>query len=99
MIKLYKRHADGSIDYREAWVDGDEIIEHWGRIGGRGASRRHRRDPNREGHADVGRVLSSASADGYVTLPLDEHRQLVVECKLSGWGSGQDLAKRHAVED
>ena len=99
MIKLYKRTTAGQLDYHEAWMDGDEIVEHWGRVGDRGEQRTHAPVPGSTADAAIERVLASARANGFAPLRNGDLRWLLVEYPVDGMGTSVDLQKRHALED
>lgn len=98
MIKLYK-HGASRLLFHEAWVEDGAIVEHWGAIGDRGATRRHRLDPSRAEQASLEAVLAPAVAQGFAPIPMEEHHVLLVEYPVQGMGTGVDVAKRHALED
>lgn len=99
MIKLYKRNWAGRLDYHEAWVAGGEVVEHWGRVGTRGESRRHPLDPSRDETGKLEAVLAAARGRGFEEID-DEHQQvLLVQYAITGMGTSMDLEKRHALED
>ena len=98
MIRLYTR-INGILHYHEAWSSGDEIIEHWGIAGERGETKTHKLPKNADRGAAVAAVLEKAMADGYV--PIDEigEATLLIEYPVDGFGTPQDLQKRHALEN
>ena len=98
MIKLYKRHSDGTVDYHEAWIDGRTIIEHWGKAGTQGETRIHS-IKSRATQSELERVLQGARREGFAEVDLDEHRRLLVEYPIHGMGTTEDLDKRHRLED
>jgi len=99
MIKLYKRNWAGRRDYHEAWVSGDEVVEHWGRLGTRGESRRHPVDPSRDEAGNLEMVLAAARARGFAELDDDKQQVLLVQYEIEGIGTPADLEKRHAAEE
>lgn len=99
VIKLYKRVDATRLHFHEAWIQEDDVVEHWGAVGDRGASRRHRLDPSKDERATLEAVLASASTKGFAPIPIEEHRVLLVEYAVQGMGTVVDLEKRHAVED
>lgn len=99
MIKLYRRENGRIVAYHEAWLDGRKVIEHWGRIGERGSVTEHRCKWRLSGDANVERVLSKAREQGFSPIEDDEHRTLLVEYQIDGWGTDRDLQKRHRLEE
>jgi hypothetical protein len=98
MIKLYKRHANGVLAYHEAWINDQEITEHWGKVGTRGESRKHQ-SKSRAGNRDLEKILRPARQAGFVEIDMDEHRRLIVEYVVSDMGTSADLEKRHRFEE
>jgi hypothetical protein len=99
MRKLYKRRNDGVLLYNEAWLNGAEVIEHFGQAGTRGDTRTHKADARLNDDENVARVLTAAIKDGFTELDADDHRVLLVEYSVVGWGSTADLEKRHELEN
>jgi hypothetical protein len=99
MIKLY-RGKDGRVtEYHEAWVDGSDVVEHWGALGEEGSTREHPIDEKISERENVERVLASAISDGFEPITLDDHAVLLIEYPVEGIGNTADLDKRHALED
>jgi len=98
MIKLYKRHSDGTIEYHEAWIDGRKIIEHWGKLGTRGDTRIHK-IKSRVNQSELERVLHGARQEGFAEIDLDKHRRLLVEYPVQEMGTTEDLDKRCRLEE
>jgi hypothetical protein len=99
---LYKLSRDGSAAYyHEAWLDGasNKIIEHFGRIGTRGRTRRRLPDRSLGARENVERILAKAVADGFRPIDEEDRAWLIVEYEVDGWGSRADLEKRHRLED
>jgi hypothetical protein len=98
-FKLYRRVSPSELHYREAWYADGVVTEHWGRCGERGEAREH---PARN-ETDVAIVLSrlkkSARDAGYRPIPESRMKFLIVEYALDSWGSPDDLARRHKLED
>jgi hypothetical protein len=96
VIKLYKMRG-GTLHYREAWLDGAKVVEHWGAVGERGETKTHRRGEGDES-AILERVLAGARGDGFVEW--DEPTILLVEYAVDGKLAGpEELERRVAVED
>jgi hypothetical protein len=99
MLKLYiYNEKQACYYYDEAWVDGNEVVEHVGKVGTTGRVRRHPRDPGLPDDENVRRVLEPALRGGYREIPLEEHASLVIEYRIDGFGSAADLDKRHRLE-
>jgi hypothetical protein len=99
MMKLYRRENVHITAYHEAWIDGSKIVEHWGSLGERGEMREHPRNESMTSHEALVGVLKDALQNGYQPIPTEELVVLLVEYRIEGMGSGQDLDKRHALED
>lgn len=98
MIKLYKKEEDRTL-YWETWErDGTHTI-HWGELGTNGQSKEIRssifRDASKKVQADILKMRDQ----GFREIPLSDHDVLVIEFKIDGWGTSEDLKRRHKLED
>lgn len=98
MIKLYKKE-DKRWQYHEAWIGDGAIMEHWGIVGERGATREHPLASGGSPTAALRKVLQTAYDRGYGEVPLDEHAILLVEYAVDGFGTPEDLDRRHRLEE
>jgi predicted DNA-binding WGR domain protein len=98
MHKLYRR-IDGVLRYHEAWVAGQEIIEHWGLVGERGETATHQLPTKVNKENAVLDVLKAASDNGYVSADEIGECALLIEYTVAGMGSAEDLKKRQTLED
>jgi predicted DNA-binding WGR domain protein len=98
MLKLYSK-ADGKFRYHEAWVDDDGLVEHWGAVGTKGRTRTHPLNNTLAESTQVRRLLAPIRAAGFKPLRANQHRMLVVEYKIRGFGSSNDVRKRHKLQD
>jgi len=98
MVKLYKKEGGRRL-YREAWIAGDEIVEHWGtcREHGRSSSRALRDGESaKQAFTDF---TDRARELGYRLLPPSRQKMMVVQYPVEGFGGLDDLARRHAIEE
>lgn len=98
MIKLYKK-VDDQWNYHEAWVGDREITEHWGVVGDRGLTREHSIPSGQNESTALRAVLTNAYETGYEEVDLDDHAILLVEYAVDGFGTPEDLDKRHRLQD
>jgi hypothetical protein len=99
MIKLYRRVAQGQTRYHEAWVEGDVVVEHWGAIGERGATRRHPINLSLSEEENLEKVLGAARREGCRPIPIEDHAVLLIEYSVQGMGTAADVEKRHRLQD
>lgn len=97
MIKLYKKN-NARWHYHEAWVGDGKITEHWGIVGDRGSTREHPIPSGRSESAALRDVLEAAYAKGFEEVDLDDHSILLVEYAVDGFGTPEDLDKRHRLQ-
>ena len=98
MIKLYRR-CDGALHYHEAWVAGEGITEHWGKVGSRGQVREHPMPPHASEDDALESVLAGARASGYEPLAPDAHSVLLIEYRVDPpMGTPGDIEKRHRLQ-
>lgn len=97
-IKLYKRH-DGRLLYREAWIDGENVVEHVGVYGERGITSQHAASGPVRQREVINAIAAEAKADGFNVVPEARLVGLLVSKEISGAGTKNDLRRRHALED
>lgn len=99
MTKLYLRENGRITRYREAWIHGSNIVEHWGPLGQRGAASDTPRDRNLSDEQNIARCLDPWRAQGYA--PIERHEEWLIEViyRVNGFGTVVDLDKRHRLED
>lgn len=98
MIKLYKR-TDEVLRYHEAWLDGETIYEHWGIVGEQGETKEHRLPEGKDEEDAVLGVLRPAAEAGFRPIDKVDHATLLIEYAVDGMGTGEDVDKRHALEE
>ena len=98
MITLYRRDSLGRFEYREAWVVGGAVIEHWGAVGARGERRTV--DVGDTPPADaLARLAEEARAAGYDDLPPEAFSRIAIELPAFGRGGAADVARREALQE
>src|SRR5262245_45982765 len=97
MEKLYMR-VNGVLHYHEAWSDRGSVIEHWGVVGERGNTREVAPAEGASAAGAVAGVLRPAREAGFAPIDRQDHRRLIVEYAVAGFGTPADLGKRHALE-
>jgi hypothetical protein len=100
MKKLYQLDEGGRPSlYHEAWVDGDSVVEHFGRLGTQGEAKTHRPGWLSSAEKKLRQVLRAPIAKGFREVPIEDHAVLLIEYQIDGFGSPQDLDKRYALQD
>jgi hypothetical protein len=97
MLKLYKR-TDSTPRYHEAWCNDGTITEHWGIVGERGESRKHKLAKGEDEEDAILRVLQPAAEVGFAPIESEDHAILLIEYAVEGFGTTQQLEKRHALQ-
>jgi len=98
MMKLYKK-SQGTVLYWEAWENQGVVTIHCGVIGDKGRSREIQVGSARDADSIIAEEAAVPRRDGFRELPEEEQISFVIQYRLDNWGSGEDLKKRHAVED
>ena len=98
MLKLSKR-TDGVLHYHEAWLNGKTIYEHWGIAGERGETKEHPLPKGKYEEDAILDVLASAAKAGFQPIDMEDHATLLIEYAVDGMGTGEDVGKRHALEE
>ena len=97
VIKLYKK-INRHWHYHEAWVDGETIGEHWGKVGEVGDHAKHKRDRKLSVEKNLMRVLETATSDGFAEMKTDDWQILKIEYGIDGMGDSKALSKRQKLE-
>ena len=98
-FKLYRRDGDSGLRYHEAWFDQvAAVVEHWGECGDRGGTREHPVASEKEAERLLARLKKATRADGYRPIALSRMPFLIIEYDVEGWGSPEDLERRHKIE-
>jgi hypothetical protein len=97
MIKLYKRDSAG-IRYWQAWKDRHKVVIHWGAVGNRGETREIQLQHDERASEVMKRESENPRSRGYRKISDEKHASLLVQYKIQGWGSEDDLLKREKVE-
>ncbi len=97
MLKLYKT-VRGRVRYWEAWQRNTKLVVHTGWLGHWGRQDRMAMNRGESEKAAIKRYSKAPLADGYAPIAEREHKMLVVQYRVAGWGSVEDLDARDAVE-
>ena len=99
MLKLY-RFTDGIIDYWETWEqDENTAIVHWGIVGDKGQSDEVRSSLFSPFHKKIQKLITEKIEEGYGEIDEDELVTLLIEYEIDGFGTTEDLDKRHRLEE
>jgi hypothetical protein len=99
MLKLYRVEPQSTL-YWEAWENGDgSHTVHWGTLGHKGESKAIRSSLFRSAAAAIKAEVERRLSEGYKPIEVDDHRVLMIEYSVQGFGDGLDLDKRHRLED
>jgi predicted DNA-binding WGR domain protein len=98
MLKLYKRLGN-KLWYWEAWGAANEVVIHWGSVGDRGDSRVIELQANDDPSSVIQREATSPRAEGYKPVATEKLARLIIQYKISGMGTVDNLHKRHRVEE
>ena len=97
MKKLYRK-TDAGIQYAEAWVQDDECVYHWGKVGDKGQNRTTTVVGVDEDAIES--ALAPARAEGFTEIPQGDQFVLQIQFPVNGpMGDEDDLEKRHMLEE
>jgi hypothetical protein len=96
IVKLYKS-VNGALNFHEAWIDHEEVIEHWGTVGERGSVRRH--PLGKERSLTIEGVLAAPIKEGYERPKEADYSVIQVQYSIKGKDVHDQLKRRHALED
>jgi hypothetical protein len=99
MLKLYKS-IDSRLHYWETWCqDRKTTVIHWGIVGERGQKREIRSGLFTNIKKVIQKEVYQKLSEGYAEYGEDKMTILDIEYKVDGFGTNQDLTKRHRLED
>lgn len=98
MLKLYKL-IDNELHYWETWnKDEKTAILHWGIVGQRGQDKEIKGGLFSNLRKTVQKEIDERLKEGYAEFDEDKVSFLEIEYKIDGFGTEQDLDKRHRLE-
>lgn len=99
MIKLYKQN-DNELHYWETWEkDEKTAIFHWGIVGQRGQDKEIKSGLFSNFKTKVETEISKKLNEGYSEFDEDRFSYLEIEYIIEGFGTEEDLDKRHRLEE
>ena len=99
MLKLYK-NINGELHYWETWNSDDKTaIIHWGKVGQKGKDKEVKNELSSTFREIVQKELDERIKEGYSEFDEDKLSFLEIEYEIDGFGSEEDLDKRHRLEN
>lgn len=97
MLKLYK-FTDAKKEYWETWDndDGSHTV-HWGELGTTGQSKEVKGSLLKKPEKIIQKEIDEMVSAGF--RPVDDEYTLLIEYAVEGMGSGEDVEKRHRLQD
>jgi hypothetical protein len=93
MLKLYKR-IDNEIHYWETWDEDEKTgVVHWGVVGQRGQDKEIKSGLFTSFRNDIQKEIDKVIADGFQEVDIDEHYTLLIEFKVEGMGTPEDVER------
>jgi len=98
MLKLY-RQINNELHYWETWdKDNKTAIVHWGVVGQRGQSKEIKSGLFSNFRKTVQKDIEEKLKEGYTEFDEDNYSMLEIEYIIDGFGTEQDIDKRHRLE-
>ena len=99
MLKLYKITNEEKL-YWETWDndDGSHTV-HWGELGTEGESKTIKSSFLKSAEDKIQKTIDSYVANGYTEIDTENQHILMIEYAVDGMGTGEDVDKRHQLED
>lgn len=99
MLKLYKLTEDKK-EYWETWENKDGSHEvHWGLLGTKGESKTIKNSLLKKAADIIQSEIDVRVSDGYQPIEPEDHFTLLIEYPVDEMGTGEDVEKRHKLED
>lgn len=90
---------DNQIRYWEIWMTDDAVTIHEGDLGSIGDTTEIRTSSKVEPRRIIEREVQQAKSRGFSEVPDEQTFSLIVQYRINGHGSPDDLDKRHRVEN
>ncbi len=98
MIKLYK-NIDSKLHYWETWdKDTKTGIVHWGEIGSKGLNKEIKSGLFENYATKIRKEMEQKIKEEYSEFDNENYAFLEIEYKIDGFGTEEDLDKRHRLE-
>jgi len=99
MLKLYKLGPQEKL-YWETWEadDGGHVV-HYGELGTKGATKHLPGANAGAGGPTLREEVKQALEQGYKEISLDKHEVALIEFRIDGMGTNEDLEKRYRLQD
>ena len=98
MVKLYK-NIDNKLNYWETWdKDTKTGIVHWGEVGTKGQDKEVKSGLMNNYANKIRKEMEQKVKEGFSEFDEDNYVFLEIEYKIDGFGTEQDLDKRHRLE-
>ncbi|MFV0565095.1 MAG: WGR domain-containing protein [Flavobacteriaceae bacterium] len=99
MLKLYKL-INNQLHYWETWNDNEKkAVVHWGAVGQKGQDKTVKAVSATKLQQAIQNEINGKIEEGYEEFDDDKTSFLEIEYKINGFGTEQDLSKRHRLED
>lgn len=98
MLKLYKFENDKKL-YWETWENEGEHTVHWGALGTKGKSKEIRDTKSKTSREVIQKEIDVLVEEGYRPIEDGDHYILLIEYAVGGFGTEEDLDKRHRLGD
>nr|WP_299384454.1 hypothetical protein [Allomuricauda sp.] len=91
---------NGKLHYWEVWEENDQTgVIHWGEVGTKGSVERVKSGLFSSFRRKLQLEAQEQLDDGYAEFDSEEMYFLEIEYAIDGFGTDQDLAKRHRLEE
>lgn len=98
MLKLYKKEEAGLV-YWETWdKDNRTGVIHWGIVGEEGESKEIKSGIFSDFRTNIQKLITMKMDEGFREFPDESLATLVIEYKVEGFGTTDDLTKRERLE-
>ena len=100
MIKLYRRTPSDQLEYWETWYKGDgTYVVHSGSVGNRGSCDEVSSSIFSSAAKKIEKEIAARKSEGFDEIDPDDEFTLLVEYRIEGFGSEENLAKRYRLEE
>jgi len=99
MLKLYKQ-VDNQLHYWETWdKDNKTGIVHKGIVGEKGDFKEIKSGFSTNFHEKIQKEIYEQTENGFQPIEIENHYRLLIEFKVDGMGTEQDVEKRTRLQN
>lgn len=99
-MTTYYKSIDNKLHYWKTWnKDPKTAMVHWGKVGSKGQTKEVKSSFFKSHTSKIRKEFEQQCTNGYAAFDEAYYKPLEIEYKIEGFGTEQDLDKRHRLEE